>query len=172
VTVTRAPSVVLAATIGLVLAADQIAKAIIRHELTLCSEPPVSLCDRVSIAGPFGFLRTENGDGALGFLPGDAIGPVLVVLLGLLVWQAARLFRTPWVAVAVGLQLGGLAANLVDRALFGVVTDFIDVRWGAADQGLVLNPADIGLAVGGVLFAVVVYRSVGQPKVREQAASS
>jgi lipoprotein signal peptidase len=128
--------------------------------LTVCSAPPVSLCDHVSIVGPLGLLRTENGDGAFGLLAGAAIGPVLIALLGVLLWRTARLRWTPLLALAIGLQFGGLVANLADRALFGVVTDFIDLRVGLADKGVVLNPADIGLAVGGVLFAIVISRGV------------
>ena len=157
----KAPVAVLALTAGVTFAVDQIAKAVIRHELTLCSAPPVSVCDRVSIAEPLGLLRTENADGALGLLAGSAIGPVMIVLLGILFWRAAQLSWTPLLASAIGLQLGGLLANLADRAMFGAVTDFIDIRWGVADQGLVLNPADIGLAVGGLIFAVLLSRSVG-----------
>jgi lipoprotein signal peptidase len=158
----KAPGAVLAASTIVVFAVDQIAKAIIRHELTLCSAPPVRLCDRVSIAEPLGLLRTENGDGAFGLLAGSAIGPVMIVLIGILLWHAARLRWSPLLAVSLGLQLGGLLANLADRALFGVVTDFIDLRFGVADQGLVLNPADIGLAVGGVIFAIVLSRAAGE----------
>ncbi len=154
----KALSAVLAA-MGAVLAADQVAKAIIRHELTLCSAPPVSLCDRISIAGPFGLLRTENGDGAFGLLAGETIGPVMIVLLGIFLWQVARLPKTPLLGLAGGLVLGGWLANIADRAAFGVVTDFIDLRWGLADKGVVLNPADIGLAAGGLILAVLLYRS-------------
>ena len=87
---TKAPGAVLAATSVVVFAADQIAKAIVRQELTLCDAPPVSLCDRVAIAGPLGLLRTENGDGAFGLLAGAAIGPVLIVLLGVAPLAGAR----------------------------------------------------------------------------------
>jgi signal peptidase II len=153
----KAPRAVLAATAS-VFAVDQIAKAIIRSELTLCSAPPVSLCDRVSIAEPLGLLRTENGDGAFGFLAGDAIGPLMVVLLGILLWQVARMPKTPLLGLAIGLLLGGWLANIADRALYGVVTDFIDLRWDLADKGVVLNPADIGLAAGAFVLAMLLYR--------------
>ena len=156
--VPKAPRAVLAATAAVIFAIDQVAKVIIRHELTPCSAPPVSLCDRVSIVGPLGLLRTDNGDAAFGLLAGKAIGPVLIALLGVVVWRLARLRWTPLLALAIGLQLGGLVANLADRALFGAVTDFIDLRVGVADKGVVLNPADVGLAVGGVLFAIVLSR--------------
>jgi lipoprotein signal peptidase len=159
----KSPGAVLAATAGAIFAIDQATKAIVRHELTPCSAPPVSLCDRVSIVGPLGLLRTDNGDGAFGLLAGEAIGPVLIALLGVLLWRTAGLRLTPLLAVAIGLQLGGLVANLADRALFGVVTDFIDLRVGLADKGVVLNPADVGLAVGGVLFAMVLSRGA-QPR--------
>ena len=42
------------------------------------------------------------------------------------------------------------------------MTDFIDLRIGLADKGLVLNPADIGLAVGGLLFAQILIGSLAR----------
>ncbi len=160
--VTRAPGFVLAASTSAVIAVDQFAKAFIRHELTLCSAPPVSLCDRVTIAGPLGLLRTQNGDGAFGLLAGEAIGPVMIVLLGIFLWQVTRLPKTPLLGLAGGLLLGGWLANIADRAAFGVVTDFIDLRWGLADKGVVLNPADIGLAAGGLLIAILLDRGAAR----------
>lgn len=156
--VRRSPSAVLASATGIVVVADQVAKVIVRQEFALCSAPPVSLCDRMSIVGPVGLLRTENGDGAFGLLAGEAIGPVLIALLGFFLWRIARLHWTPLLALAIGVQVGGVVANLVDRALFGVVTDFIDLRVGLADKGVVLNIADIGLAFGGVITAIVLSR--------------
>lgn len=160
--VTKAPGFILAATTSFVVAMDQITKSIVRHELNVCSSPPVALCDRRSIAGPLGLLRTENGDGAFGLLAGEAIGPVLVVLLGFLLGWVARLSKTRSFGLGAGLVLGGLLANLADRASFGVVTDFIDLRWGLADQGLVLNPADIALAGGGLILAILLYRDAAR----------
>ena len=159
----RKPSSAIVATFGLVLAVDQISKSVVRHELSVCSAPPVSLCDRWSIAGPLGVLRTENGDGAFGLLPGGLIGPLLLLVIATLWVLARHLPDRPLVGIAAGLVLGGTVANLVDRAMFGVVTDFIDLRWGSADRGVVINPADVALAVGGVILALMIDRALRQP---------
>lgn len=77
--------------------------------------------------------------------------PIWVVVLSALVlvvlatvewrnWQPATRLVRAW---AVGLLLGGALSNLLDRALFGGVRDFIDVRvWP------VFNLADTALTIG------------------------
>jgi signal peptidase II len=157
----RALIPVLTTSAGLAVAVDQLTKSIIRLNLAVCSGPPVELCDRVAIAGPLGLIRTENWDGALGLLAGDAIGPVLIALIGLAVLWALRLPRTAGLAAATGLVIGGIAANLVDRFLFGPVTDFIDVSVGSG--GIVLNPADVALAAGGAMIGRLLLQSTRTP---------
>ena len=49
---------------------------------------------------------------------------------------------------ALGLILGGIIGNLIDRLRFGGVTDFISVGWWPA-----FNIADSAIVVGAVLIA-------------------
>ena len=57
-------------------------------------------------------------------------------------------FRTPLGMLALGLLLGGIAGNLVDRILFGSVTDFLALRWWP-----IFNVADSAI-VSGVALAI------------------
>ena len=55
--------------------------------------------------------------------------------------------------MAIGLIFGGAVGNLIDRARFGAVVDFIDVsyrdyHWPA------FNVADSGITIGVVLLAL------------------
>ncbi len=78
-----------------------------------------------------------------------------IVALGVLARVAVRLLPTGgWLDVtAIGFIFGGAVGNLVDRARFGAVVDFIDVyyrdwHWPA------FNVADSAITVGVALLAL------------------
>ena len=122
-----------------VLATDQATKAIVRAEIPRGGEETVL---------PFlTLVNTRNTGIAFGLL--DDAGPVIVVvalaaLLGILAFFAYNASR-PKVWVAMGLLLGGALGNLLDRAVEGAVTDFIDLpAWPA------FNVADMAITFGVV----------------------
>ncbi len=122
-----------------VLAADQATKALVRAEIPRGGEESVL---------PFlTLVNTRNSGIAFGLLQ-DA-GPLLVIvalaaLLGILAIFAYNAGR-PRIWIAMGLLLGGALGNLLDRAVEGAVTDFIDFpAWPA------FNLADIAITVGVV----------------------
>lgn len=55
--------------------------------------------------------------------------------------------------LSVGLIFGGAVGNLIDRARFGAVVDFIDVYWRAWHWPA-FNVADSAISVGVVLLAL------------------
>jgi signal peptidase II len=131
---------------GLVVAADQAAKAAIVANLA-----PRQVADL-----PLGFqlARVANHGVAFGFLGGGGAVVVAVTIAALafvLVWFALDPQR-PWLWLAVGLIAGGALGNLADRARTGAVIDFIDPPlWPA------FNVADVAITLGAlVLVAVVV----------------
>ncbi|HYO42480.1 MAG TPA: signal peptidase II [Candidatus Limnocylindrales bacterium] len=147
--------VAIAATVAIV---DLASKGLAHAGLRACAGPPVSACDRVDLLGPFGLLRTTNDVGAFGIIGDPWLWPLLALaLVGLgafLRWSAGR----TTLSIAAALLMGGFAANLLDRAVWGAVTDFIDVRGTGADSGLVLNLADLALAAGGLTLVAAVWR--------------
>lgn len=60
--------------------------------------------------------------------------------------------------------MAGLGSNIVDRVAHGAVIDFLDVRWGGGDRGLVFNPADVALAAGLVVLARLLWREATPPR--------
>ena len=83
------------------------------------------------------------------------VAALSVVALGILVRVALRVLPTAgWLdVVAIGLIFGGAVGNLIDRARFGAVIDFIDVyyreyHWPA------FNVADSAITVGVALLAL------------------
>jgi signal peptidase II len=59
--------------------------------------------------------------------------------------------------MAVGLIFGGAVGNLIDRARFGAVVDFVDVHWRGWHWPA-FNVADSAISVGVVLLALRLLR--------------
>ncbi|MEX0991917.1 MAG: signal peptidase II [Actinomycetota bacterium] len=130
----------------LVLLIDAGAKALARG--ALADGPPI-----VVIPGVLHLTYTTNTGGAFGLLEGlpwlFALATIGVSIA--IVWAAPRVKR-PFVAVALGMILGGALGNLADRlsgglSMDGTVTDFIDFRiWP------VFNLADTAIVLGALLL--------------------
>ena len=70
------------------------------------------------------------------------------VALALAIW--ARRNHRPVLALSLGLVMGGALGNVIDRARFGAVADFIDVT--ALHFPWVFNLADSAINIGVVLL--------------------
>ena len=78
-------------------------------------------------------------------------GIAIAIVVALLVWlRKADKFL---VAAALGLIIGGALGNVVDRAQFGAVVDFLDFHM-AGYHWPAFNVADSGITVGAVLLVV------------------
>jgi signal peptidase II len=137
-------------TAAVVLAADQITKAMV--------VAAIGLNDRVSVLGDFVLLwHVRNQGAAFSIFQGGQLlfYAVTVLALGLLVYFSRILRgRGALLHLVLGLVLGGTLGNLVDRVRLGYVTDFIsvgigDVRWPT------WNVADGSLVVG--IAVLIVY---------------
>ena len=120
-----------------VVAADQATKAIVRGS--------IGRAERIDLVAGFGLVNTRNSGVAFGFFAGGGIlvgvlaGLALVALLAFFSTHAER----PLVWLPTGLLLGGAAGNLIDRAVEGSVTDFLDPPlWPA------FNVADAAITIG------------------------
>ncbi|MFL5874031.1 MAG: signal peptidase II [Solirubrobacterales bacterium] len=131
----------------LVLAADQVAKAVIEDRLV----PG----EYIGVLGPLELTLSHNRGVAFGLAGGAGIGLVLVTVaaLGLVVYLFARDPGRSGMWVASGLVAGGALGNLADRAFAGEVTDFIAVgSWPP------FNLADVAITCGVVLLAWIYVR--------------
>jgi signal peptidase II len=113
-------------------------------------------------AGIFSIARfPPNTGAAFGLFPDHSYVLAIVAILGaslLLVYALVLRHRfsplnslLAW--TALGLVLGGIVGNLIDRLRLGGVTDFISVGWWPA-----FNIADSAIVVGAILFAVSLLR--------------
>jgi signal peptidase II len=119
------------------VAADQLAKALVRST--------IDRGDAVDLVVGVQIVNVRNRGIAFGMFSGG--GPLLALFAGaalvaLLVFFARHRDR-PLVWLPTGLLIGGAAGNLIDRAREGAVTDFIDFPlWPA------FNVADIAITFG------------------------
>jgi signal peptidase II len=126
------------------LAADQATKALVRTTVERGGAEELVLGIRL--------VNSRNSGIAFGLFAGGGvllIAFALAALTVLLVFFARHRDR-PLVWLPTGLLAGGAAGNLVDRAVEGAVTDFIDLpAWPA------FNLADTAITVGVVALLYV-----------------
>jgi signal peptidase II len=131
------------ATVGVVVALDQMTKAWVRASL--------SPHEKINVFFGVDITLVKNTGVAFGALSGSGtlvLIAVFVAMGGLFVYFA-RHITTPGLWLPVGMVFGGALGNLADRVRIDGVTDFIDpVLWPA------FNVADMCIVLGvlGVLY--------------------
>jgi signal peptidase II len=138
--VRRGPAVTAAITAS-VVAVDQAAKFAVRANMSSsgASVPVVGDLLRITF--------TRNVGAAFGMLPGGRAAFIIVSVAAVCVIAGYLVRRhpvRPWLIVALGLVAGGAIGNLIDRAYFGWVTDFIQIPFDFP----VFNVADASVVVG------------------------
>jgi signal peptidase II len=133
--------------LALVLAADQVTKALARGSLDRGAEDPIL---------PFLKLVNVRNEGVAFGLDVGGATPVIVIiafaLLALLLYFSRHASR-PLMWLPTGLLLGGAIGNIVDRVREGAVTDFLKLpAWPA------FNLADVAITVGVVTLIFVLER--------------
>jgi signal peptidase II len=131
------------ATVGVVVALDQMTKAWVRAT--------VAPHEKINVFFLLDITRVKNTGVAFGALSGSGalvFVAVLVAMAGLLAYFSAHITdRGLW--LPVGMVFGGALGNLADRVRIDGVTDFIDpALWPA------FNVADMAIVLGvlGVLY--------------------
>jgi len=114
-----------------------------------------------SLANLFTFTYTTNTGVAFGLfkdLGPIFVGVAVVVIAAIVVYQR-EIPQEAWpVRLALGLQLGGAAGNLVDRLRVGHVIDFIHFHFWP-----VFNVADSSIVIGVILLAFIMLREGQEP---------
>ena len=134
-------------TAGVVVALDQVTKALVKDE--------VLPGEHVDVFPGLQLSNVRNTGVAFGALEGA--GLAVAILIGLSLTLLIGYFvvnrELPLLWLPVGMLVGGAAGNLVDRAREGAVVDFIDpVGWPA------FNVADSCIVVGVLLLLFVAER--------------
>ncbi len=134
---------------------DQATKLLLVHPAEE-SHPPIVLIPQVlQLINHPGNVRGIFGRGPQGlafYIVASLIGLSIVAL-----FFVTTPPRKGLVHAALGLLAGGAVGNLVDRAVFHAVRDFIDLHWAEAFHWYTFNVADAAICVG---FGLVVYDAV------------
>jgi signal peptidase II len=141
------------------LAVDQFTKTFIRAQL--------AIGQHVVVTPFFSLMHVINRGGALSLLYGqrDLLALVgFVVALGVLIYEGRHPAMPRWQATALGILLGGTVGNMVDRLLFGQVTDFLDFHLGPY-RWPTFNVADICINVG--VAALIIGSALARPSTEE-----
>jgi signal peptidase II len=137
---------------ALVVVLDQLSKQLV--------DGAMALGDSIVLAPMLALTRANNYGAAFSFL-GNASGwqrwffiALAVFVCGVLLVWLARLARHEWLsALALSLILGGAIGNLVDRAWYGYVIDFIDVYYRSWHWPT-FNVADSAITLGACLLVL------------------
>ena len=145
---TRLHVLLAVAVAALVILADQLSKLAVLDVLGPHG-------DRTVIPIVPGLLRliyVQNTGAAFGMFQGRS--PVILVLAVAVIILLLYYFReaiaaSRWLALALGLQIGGAIGNMIDRLNHGFVVDFINVpHWPT------FNVADSAVTVGVIMLAI------------------
>jgi signal peptidase II len=140
-----------------IIAVDQVSKQLVVAQPGLnaigCRNGLAS-CGKIELSSVFDISMTWNRGVSFGAFQSEGAGRWLLFLLtgaiaaGFAVWlvKAVR----PLTALSLAMVIGGAVGNLIDRAMYGAVVDFLDF------SGLffpwVFNIADACISVGAILL--------------------
>ncbi len=139
----------LALVLGLIVVIlDQCTKVWVREAFIYGGEPQIVL------PGFFNLVYVRNPGAAWGMLGGQQVILILlsvVVLVMLTFFHRRVLNPTTDHRIALGLMIGGILGNLIDRIKLGWVTDFLDFHMGTHHWPS-FNVADSAICIAVSLY--------------------
>ena len=133
--------------VAALVAADQIVKYLVRTHIPLGTSVPF-------LPGLVELTHWQNTGAAFSILSEHTWLLTLVsavVAVALTVVLLKKVFRHPFGVASLSIVLAGAIGNLIDRALFGSVTDMFNLLFM---RFAVFNVADICVVCGGIAFCV------------------
>jgi signal peptidase II len=140
---------------ALIVVLDQITKQVILHTIafghTVDVLPPVfSLLLTYNPGAAFSFLAWASGWQRYFFMLIALAASILIVFM------LKKHERDRFLCFALALVLGGAVGNLIDRAIYGAVVDFLLLRWPGGPRLLdpwpAFNLADSCITIGAALL--------------------
>jgi signal peptidase II len=138
-------------TMAVIVAVDQVTKAIVRQVLPLGESrsiiPEILDLTHVHNTGAaFGLLNAAD----FAYKPIVMIAVAAVALVAIAGYATQLGFHERLARFGLALILGGAFGNLIDRAIFGYVVDFVDVYWRTT-HFWAFNVADSAITIGAIL---------------------
>jgi signal peptidase II len=134
-----------------IISLDQWTKWLVRRDIPL---GVAYLPDGLGWLSPYArFLHIQNRGASFGmFQDGNTFFIVLTLLIvgGILFFVSKMEDDNRWMWAAGGLYLGGAVGNLIDRLLFGAVTDFVSIG-----TFYIFNIADASINVSVVMLLIL-----------------
>ncbi|HEY9018658.1 signal peptidase II [Thiomicrospira sp.] len=152
---------------GLVLVLDQLTKFLALSYLTFAEPvavmPHFNLTLVFNYGAAFSFLA-EMGGWQRWFFALLA----MAVSAGLVVWLAKLKAKPTFEVLGLNLILAGAIGNLIDRVLFGRVTDFLDFYYGTWHYAT-FNIADVAITLGAAML--IIYEFFLRPKDKDKSSA-
>ncbi len=132
-----------------VILLDQLTKQYIRSAFVYGESLPV-------LDGFFNLVYVRNDGAAWNMLSGHGLVLILisvVVLILLVIYRRSFLQEQFFHTVLLGLMVGGIVGNLIDRIRMGWVTDFLDFHIGT-HHWPAFNIADSAICIAASLYII------------------
>lgn len=133
----------------LTLSIDQFVKYLVRNFMDYGQSIPI-------INGFFQLTSHRNAGAAWGIFSGQKIFlisiAIIIIVVGLIY---SRKVTDKLTRIAFGFFIGGAMGNVIDRLIFGEVTDMFEVTF---INYPIFNTADVFLVSGAILFLISTYK--------------
>jgi signal peptidase II len=141
-------------TIGAIVALDQLSKFLVRSTIPLYAKHVVipRLLDITHVqntGAAFGVLNASD----LPYKSAIMIGIAALALVAISVYARQLGSHERLSRYGLALILGGAFGNLIDRAAYRYVIDFVDVYWGDA-HFWAFNVADAAITIGAIFVLI------------------
>ena len=149
---------------AVILAADQISKYMLIGVMQDNGFQPIEIMPFFNLVmvwnrGVSFGLFASNMEIVRWLLTALAVG----VSIGLLIWLYRATNR--WLAIGLGLVVGGAIGNAIDRVVYGAVADFFDFHLAGIGHWPAFNVADSAIVVGvGFLLIDSLFGNAQSPK--------
>ena len=136
--------------------ADQLTKMMVLGSLELYESIEItsffSLTHVHNYGAAFSFLADEDGWQQYFLVSISTIASIAIIL-----WMRKTSTKQPYKPIALSLILSGAIGNLIDRAVFGFVIDFINLHYQDF-YWPVFNVADTAITLGVILLLLVDFK--------------
>jgi len=136
--------------------ADQLTKMMVLGSL--------KLYESIEITSFFSLTHVHNYGAAFSFLADEdgwqqyfLVSISMIASIAIILWMKKTSINQPYKLIALSLILSGAIGNLIDRAVFGFVIDFINLHYQDF-YWPVFNVADMAITLGLILLLLVDFK--------------